>query len=146
MNFWQTFFGESKGQVCTFACTSIIDFRAFRLPGTRPSRLPGRGPTAWTPPALPGTQMRHYPPQPDIAGPHSYAASHDVSVAEDLSLDQGDAPEGSSGRHRCRHRWPYHIVIPAGSPAGLHEGRELLLRPVSVHAADPPALQRRLIG
>ena len=33
MNFWQTFFGVSKGQVCTFACTSIIDFRAFRMPG-----------------------------------------------------------------------------------------------------------------
>ena len=33
MNFWQTFFGVYKGQVCTFACTSIIDFRAFRMPG-----------------------------------------------------------------------------------------------------------------
>jgi len=33
MNFWQTFFGVSKGQVCTFTCTSIIDFRAFRMPG-----------------------------------------------------------------------------------------------------------------
>ena len=32
MNFWQTFFGVYKGQVCTFACTSIIDFRAFRMP------------------------------------------------------------------------------------------------------------------
>ena len=101
------------------------------MPGTRPSHLPGRGPAAWTPPTLPGTQMRHYPPQPDIAGPHSYAGAHDASVAEDLSLDPDGAPEGSSGRHRYRHRWPYHIVIPAGSPAGLYEGRELLLRPVS---------------
>ena len=103
VNFCETLFGSSKGQVCTFVCTSVIDSQAFQTSGTRPSHLRGRAPAAWTPSALPGTPWPRHPRLSGTAGPHSCAASRGVSAAGGCYPDPGGAPEGTPEKHGYRH-------------------------------------------